>query len=126
MLLDCFFTFYTQGTGCFANRNYKATSKNLSVRLLEARLRGFSFTESLVTLFYVALRTEHLTVVSDRLTTFRPWLYMVSVHFFKLEVFTTKRTNSFLLLIRAAFFPVRDICKLLFPAIIFPLFLHAV
>lgn len=67
MLLDCFITLYTQRTGCFPHTNYQTTSKNLSERLLEARLRGFSFAESLITLFYVALRTQHLAIVSDRL-----------------------------------------------------------
>ena len=64
---------------------------------------GLPKSHSFATFYSITVAAKHLAVFCYGSTTFMPWFYMVSLHFFQLEVFAAMRTNAFLAFISFSF-----------------------
>lgn len=58
---------------------------------------------SFATFYSITVAAKHLAVFYDGSATVTPWFYMVSLHFFQLEVLAAMRTNAFLAFISFSF-----------------------
>ena len=64
---------------------------------------GLPKSHSFATFYSITVAAKHLAVFCDCSATVTPWFYMVSLHFFQLEVFAAMRTNAFLAFISFSF-----------------------